>query len=332
MTRRGPLVLAVAATAWWAWRHASSPTVRAWAPSHGDGQRAGPLTVRVLGNGNTAVVFLHGMMSSGDSFGTGFDVVARDHQMVIPDLLGFGRSIALERTSFGLADHLEALDSMFEALGLADARRTVCGHSMGGVLALHWAARHAPRVERVVTWGAPLHTSRETAQAAVDRMGPLERLFVLDTPLSRAACAWSCRHRTLTGWLAAATNPDMPIALARQSSLHTWPAFRGALEDLVLGSDWQPALDALQAQRVPIVLAHGARDRVADPSVNSELAACYFDVEATTHPTAAHDLPISEPAWCVRQLTGTPGATAPDHERTPYRTRVRRSTSRDRRR
>lgn len=304
VTRRWPLALGAAATAWWAWRHLSSPAVAAWLPPAGGHQHAGDLTVRIRGGGERAVVLLHGMIASGDSFGGAYDALACDQRLVVPDLLGFGRSMALGRTSFGLDDHLDALDSMADTLGLTDARWTVGGHSMGGVLALHWAARHAERIERVVTWGAPLQTSREAALAAIDRMGLLERLFVIDSPLTRTVCAWSCRHRTVAGWLAATTNPEMPIALARQSSLHSWPAYRGALEEVILASDWHPALEKLQEHGVPVVLARGAADPVADATVISELAARYMNVEAITHPTAGHDLPVSDPAWCVERLAG----------------------------
>ena len=203
---------------------------------------------------------------------------------------------------FGLSDHLDALDAMADNLGIADVRHIVGGHSMGGILALHWAARHRERVERVVTWGAPLQTSREAALAAIDRMGFVERLFVLDTSVSRAVCAWSCAHRELAGWLATATSPEVPVALARQGVLHTWAAYRGVLEEVILASDWQPAIEALDAQGVPMVLARGARDPVADAAVVDRLASRYERVAALTHPTAGHELPLSDPPWCVREV------------------------------
>jgi pimeloyl-ACP methyl ester carboxylesterase len=241
-------------------------------------------------------------MSSGDSFGAGFDVLATHSRFVVPDVLGFGRSMDTERTSFGLDDHLAALDCVVDALGLMDGRWILGGHSMGGILALHWAARHPGHVERVVTWGAPLQTSREAALAAIDRMGFLERVFVLDNPLSRAVCAWSCRHRALAGLLTAATNPEMPVPLARASSLHTWPAYRGVLAEVILASDWQSALETLHAHDVPVWLARGAEDPVSNATLTAELADRYSTVESVTHPAAGHDVPLTDPSWCVTQL------------------------------
>ena len=300
-SRRGLAFGAAAGAAWWTWHHATSPSVGAWSPSAGTRRRAGPLMVRTLGRGGPAIVLLHGIMSSGDSFGAAFDDLARDHQLVVPDLFGFGRSMHAG-TDFALDDHLDALDAMTEALEIVHTLWAVAGHSMGGVLALHWAARHAPQVRRVVTWGAPLHTTRAAALGAIEKMGWLEHLFVLDTPLSRATCAWSCRHRRLAGWLAAATNPDMPVRLSRQSSLHTWPAYRGALDDIVLASDWQPALESLAANDVHVTLTRGAADPVSDPVVLDALATRYAGVDTATHPTIRHELPLAEPEWCVTQL------------------------------
>jgi pimeloyl-ACP methyl ester carboxylesterase len=59
------------------------------------------------------------------------------------DLLGFSRSQDPSRTDFSLQAHLDALDGMLVDLGLEGCRLVVAGHSMGGLLALHWAARRA---------------------------------------------------------------------------------------------------------------------------------------------------------------------------------------------
>jgi pimeloyl-ACP methyl ester carboxylesterase len=108
--------------------------------------RAGPLAVRTLGEGDDAVVLLHGLTGSGDGFGGGFGVLASASQLVIPDLLGFGASMDVDRTDFSLEAHLSALDEMLAALDLDDAPLTVVGHSMGAVLALHWPRRDRPPV------------------------------------------------------------------------------------------------------------------------------------------------------------------------------------------
>ena len=66
----------------------------------------------------------------------------------------------------------------------------------------------------------------------------MSRLFVADTGLARTACSINCAHRGLAGLIAVAGSPQFPVPIARAGSLHTWPAFRDALEGFIAGTDW----------------------------------------------------------------------------------------------
>jgi pimeloyl-ACP methyl ester carboxylesterase len=191
MTSRGGAVLRTGAlgmaggVAWWGWRHQRSTAVSAWAPSRGRHLRAGPLRVRVLGSGEPVVLLLHGMVGAGNSFGAAYDALAEDATVVVPDLLGFGGSMETTGPTDAPA-HIAALDAALAALGLQDRPAVVAGHSMGGTLALRWAAHHADRVRSVVTFGAPLYRNRLEADEHVAGMGRMEALLAGDGPLPRA--------------------------------------------------------------------------------------------------------------------------------------------------
>jgi pimeloyl-ACP methyl ester carboxylesterase len=286
----------------WLWRHATAPAAGAWRPGAGDRRHAGPLAVRVAGDAGPIFLLLHGLAGSGEIFGAGYDALAARGRVVVPDLLGFGRSMDHDRLDFGLDAHLEALDQMAEALGLADGPWVVGGHSMGGLLGLHWAARHPARVERVVTWGMPLYRDDFEAARHIRGMGTMARLFAMETPLARRACAWMCEHRGTAAWVAIALNPGRPVTVARHGVLHTWPSYLGGMNGVILHGGWEEPLRRLDAAGVPVVLAAGARDRVPVPGRAVELAARYPMVQVARHPTADHDLPLTDPAWCVRLL------------------------------
>lgn len=147
------MALGLLASAWVA-GHAASPAVRRWRPGAGRTVAAGPLQARVFGAGDPVVLLLHGMAAGGNCFGAGFDELGRRGTLVVPDLLGFGASMDTSGP-FTAAGHLDALDRLLDALGLLGRPVVVAGHSMGGVLALRWAARHPAAVDAVLTFCAP---------------------------------------------------------------------------------------------------------------------------------------------------------------------------------
>ncbi|TQN43106.1 pimeloyl-ACP methyl ester carboxylesterase [Blastococcus colisei] len=293
----GALGLA-AACSWWALRHQRSLAVARWAPGRGRQRRAGPLHVRVLGSGEPVLLLLHGLAGAGNKFGAAYDELARAATVVVPDLLGFGGSMDVT----GPADvqaHLAALDAALDALGLQDRPTVVSGHSMGGVLAIRWAAQHSQKVRSVLTFGAPLYLTRAEADAHIDAIGRMEALLAGDGPLPRAACAWMCRHRTLASWIAVADRPDLPVPVARSGVKHTWDTYSSAMDGLIRDDGWLPALDGLT--RVPLTLAAGQCDPVPVPGRAVELARTRPALRPVVHPEADHGLPFTHPDWC-RQL------------------------------
>jgi len=286
----------------WLRRHRRSPAVRVWTPGSSRRIHAGPLAVRVLGDAEPTTVLLHGLIGSGDVFGAGFDPLADHGGLVVPDLLGFGASMDLAREDFSLAAHLDALDAMASALGLDGAPLTVVGHSMGAVLALHWAARRE-RVCRVVAFCAPLYRDEEEARAHIGALGFLERLFALESPLARRTCALMCEHRGLAQWVAVAISPQLPVRLARHGVLHTWSAYLGGMNDIILHAGWQDALARLDTRGVPVVLAEGAVDPVPVVGRSRELQRRFRCVARASHPEAGHDLPVPYPDWSARLIS-----------------------------
>ncbi len=294
------MALAAIAAVGWSVRHFTAPAVRAWRPGRGRFLRAGDLAVRTAGAGKRAFVLLHGLAASGDTFGSAYDRLADDGRLVVPDLLGFGRSMETRRESFALEDHLDSLDAMAEALGLGRARLVIGGHSLGGLVALHWAARHRAQVDAVVTWGATLFRHESEARERLKAMGSMERLFAQDSPLARRSCELMCAFRGTAGLLAVALSPDLPVPISRRAVLHTWPAYRGAIS--AFASDWEAALRELSEAQVPVTITAGANDPSQVPQLADELARRFSNLRAVTIPGATHILPITHGKRCAEQL------------------------------
>lgn len=291
-----------AAPAIWMVRHNRSAAVAAWAPPElrADHKRDGALYARIAGDGDEAVVLLHGLVSTGDVFGADFDELASTRHLMVPDLLGFGRSIDESRSAFSAEAHLDALDELADRSGLFDRRWTLGAHSMGSALALRWAARHPERVDRVVCWGAPIYPSPDAARAQISGSA-MTRLFVLDTKWAEWACAINCRHRSLAGWATAAVEPRLPVPVARSVSQHTWPAYRDAMRELVIQTDWRQLLDQLDDKGTSIELVWGSNDKVGDPDHARTITGTCSVV--TIIDGADHHLPMTHPDICRSQLT-----------------------------
>ncbi|MEJ7704401.1 MAG: alpha/beta fold hydrolase [Geodermatophilaceae bacterium] len=252
------------------------------------------------------MLLLHGMIAAGNSFGAAYDALAEDATVVVPDLLGFGGSM-LATGPTDAAAHIAAIDAALTALQLQHRPTAVAGHSMGGALALRWAAEHTDRVHAVVTFGAPLYQDRAEADEHVARMGRMEALLAGDGPLPRAACAWMCRHRTAASWIAVLYRPDLPVPVARSGVRHTWLTYTGSFNGLIRDAGWQAALRALGGADIPVTLVAGATDGVPVSGRAGQLARSWSNVAVLTHPSAGHGLPLTDPEWC-RQLVADAAA------------------------
>jgi pimeloyl-ACP methyl ester carboxylesterase len=287
----------------WALTHVRSPVVVNWEPSSLPIQRHGPLVARAAGEGADAVVLLHGLISTGDVFGAVYVRLAGVRRLFVPDLLGFGRSMDVRRRSFPVEAHLEALDQCAAGCGLlASTRWTIGAHSMGSALALRWAVRHRDRVVRVVCWGAPVHRSPDAALARLSG-STMARLFAFDTEMASRACAVSCRHRTVAGWLSVLAEPRLPVPVARAAPLHTWPAYRDAVRHLVIDTDWDGVITACADAGIETRLVWGDRDRIGDRTRALEIASGAGLTTVVTISGADHRLPMTHPQTCINQLT-----------------------------
>ena len=101
---------------------------------------------RMLGAG-PAVVLLHGIGDSSETWREVIPDLARDHLVIAPDLLGHGRS-AKPRADYSIAAYANGLRDLLGILGVD--RATLVGHSLGGGVAMQFAYQFPQRTERLV--------------------------------------------------------------------------------------------------------------------------------------------------------------------------------------
>lgn len=104
------------------------------------------------GGRGTTLLAVHGLGGSGRYF-QGLAARLEDRfAIVAPDLAGFGASSKPDDATYDRSFHLANLDA---ALGRRRGDVVVVGHSIGGVLAALWAARHVGRVRALALISTP---------------------------------------------------------------------------------------------------------------------------------------------------------------------------------
>jgi len=104
--------------------------------------------VRETGSGGTPLVLLHGVLSDGTSWSEVASPLSRDRRLVIPDLPLHGRSLTSPDFQPGPKGMVEWLEALLDELGILEA--DLCGLSMGGAVATHFAIMRPDRLRRLV--------------------------------------------------------------------------------------------------------------------------------------------------------------------------------------
>jgi pimeloyl-ACP methyl ester carboxylesterase len=127
------------------------------------------------GAGKDVVVLLHGLSGSSRWWNRNIPELARHARVLVPDLIGFGRSRPSGRLPT-LDNVARLLLDWLDALGLE--RVCLVGHSMGGQISVHLAAASPQRLDRLVlvdSAGIPRKLSPRALIRFAAEVGPLWR-------------------------------------------------------------------------------------------------------------------------------------------------------------
>jgi len=106
----------------------------------------------VYGEGNDdPVILLHGGLSNGDHFVNQIPAIAEDHQVIVMDSRGHGRS-SFDETPISYEVMASDVLGLMDHLGIDKA--DIVGWSDGGIIGLEIALTHPDRLNKVVAYGA----------------------------------------------------------------------------------------------------------------------------------------------------------------------------------
>jgi pimeloyl-ACP methyl ester carboxylesterase len=180
----------------------------------------------VLGRG-PALVFVHGWVGSWRYWVPTMQALSSRYRTYALDLWGFGDS-SKRAERYNLAAQAELLHRFVDQLGIA--RAAFVGHSLGGAVALRFAAHHPEFVARLMAVSAPV------VGAAINaRFGGLAAPALLD-------------------WLVGRDPALEHVGV--EAGKTDWPAVETTVRAL-MEADLRPDLGRVQA---PCLLVHGERD------------------------------------------------------------------------
>jgi pimeloyl-ACP methyl ester carboxylesterase len=217
------------------------------------------MAYRTAGEG-PAVLLIHGMAGSSETWQPIIRLLARNHTVIAPDLLGHGDS-AKPRGDYSLGAMASGIRDLLVALG--HERVTVVGHSLGGGIAMQFIYQFPERCERLVLVSSG-GLGREVSTL----------LRMLAFPGSEYVLAVGCAPQVmrarekLTGWFARAglrPAPALAEILRSYASLgdgQARAAFLHTLRSVVdVGGQRVSANDKLYlASDVPTMIVWGERD------------------------------------------------------------------------
>jgi pimeloyl-ACP methyl ester carboxylesterase len=272
----------------------------------------GALNVRRLGLAGPPVMLLHGMCGSHQYWGADFDVLAESSQLIVPDLLGFGKS-PKPPSGYGPVEHAEAIAACLNEANI-DQPAIVVGHSMGALVALALMESHPELVDSVICIAPPIYETRTDARRHVRAMGTLIRLLSSDPP-AHILCKWMCAHRELARRLAPLFRPDVPAPIARAAVDHTWHSYGQSMEHLILSTE---SPDWVKAANRPVELMAALDDGVPDIALLNALREANPLVSLTLLADGGHDLPLTRSQGCIdliqRRLDARPSARETNFE------------------
>ena len=123
------------------------------------------------------LLMMHGWMDVGASFQFTVDALAHERYVIAPDWRGFGLSDSTAGDCYWFADYLGDLDALIDHLAPGQAV-DLCGHSMGGNVAMSYAGVRPARVRRLINlegFGMPQTTPEQAPKRLAQWLDELQQ-------------------------------------------------------------------------------------------------------------------------------------------------------------
>jgi len=238
------------------------------------------------------LLFLHGITGSRRYWQKKVQPLGRDHRLIIPDLLGFGLSPKpyLEYTIDVFRDSVR---NFVEEIDLASRPLFIVGHSLGGLIALEYAARYGSHVRRMILLSLPRFSDPATAHALFWRGSPHYRRLLNEhslketlSQLKRSGLEITLRYMLRFPW-----------SVLIDSHKFTFKSLTSTLEHCLLNYQVDRILPSVPP--IPTLLIHGEQDSVAPLDHVRPIPELYAHMRLCTLRGTGHHLFLTHTRQCM---------------------------------
>lgn len=118
------------------------------------------LNIEIIDGPGEPIVFLHGIASNTRVWDEVVERLRGKHKLILVDLLGFGNSPTPDKMQYDVDDHCYAIKYSLKKAGL-NKPAYIVGHSMGAIIAPHFALTYPKRVLGLVLCSLPIYKRTE---------------------------------------------------------------------------------------------------------------------------------------------------------------------------
>jgi pimeloyl-ACP methyl ester carboxylesterase len=269
-------------------------------PMDGRIVEAGPYLLHVTEQGEgRPLLLIHGLGAQLRSFAKEMvDDLARDHRVIRVDRPGSGYSPPLPSGSQHLADQADAIAALIDALGLE--RPLLVGHSLGGALSLHVAARHPEKVGGLALICPATQPVESVPDVFKGLMVPMP-LVGLVTRTIAVPLGLATRDQVLEEVFAPEPLPNDYLT-AGGGALALRPSnIAAACGDLQLAqTDAEEMVSSYSDLNLPVAILYAREDNLLDYRVHGERTARQIPGAKLTLVDGGHMLPFTQPLETAR--------------------------------
>jgi pimeloyl-ACP methyl ester carboxylesterase len=258
-----------------------------------------PMTYSEAGGGKETILLIHGLGGNRRHWQANLAALGQDFRTIALDLPGYGASQLAEVPSGNLLHFFStALAAFMDSLSIGQAH--ICGHSMGGQLAMLFSLRHPERVAKLIL-AAPAGFETFTQQEAAGLKQYAEASYPQIQPEAQIRTAYAMNFSQVPE----AAEELIQERLALNSSSY-FPTYVNVLIGAVSGILDAPVADRLSEIGHETLIIFGEEDkfipnRHLHPELSTEAVARKGQQEITGSrleliPDAGHLLMLEKPA------------------------------------